>query len=68
MGRTKKVGAAGKFGMRYGTKIRKAINKIEAKKNRKCSNCLKSTVRRESSGIWKCTKCGIKFAGKAYTQ
>jgi large subunit ribosomal protein L37Ae len=68
MGRTKKVGSAGKFGTRYGTKIRQRVNKVNSLRNKKCPECLKNTVTRESAGIWKCKKCGLKFAGKAYTQ
>ncbi len=66
--KTKKVGAAGRFGSRYGKKIRVNFVKTEnlKKEDRKCPNCLKSTVKRVSAGIWECSKCGHKFAGKAY--
>ncbi|MBL7169458.1 MAG: 50S ribosomal protein L37ae [Candidatus Aenigmarchaeota archaeon] len=64
---TKKVKSAGRFGARYGTKVRKIIIKIESqRKNRECPNCLKNSLERLSTGIWKCKKCSYKFAGKAY--
>ena len=68
MPRTKKVGSAGRFGVRYGRKIRQRILKVEntLRKKSKCPNCQKTGVRRVSSGIWYCEKCGNKFAGKAY--
>ena len=64
--RTKKVGAAGKFGARYGRKIRQKINKVGTQKKFACPSCLKITLKRESAGIWSCSKCGTKLAGKAY--
>ena len=69
MGRTKKVGSAGRFGVRYGRTTRKKIADIEAlyrSRRYKCSNCKKVGVKRVSYGIWQCDKCNIKFAGKAY--
>lgn len=69
MGRTKKVGSAGRFGVRYGRTIRKKIADIEAlyKGRHKCLNCKKISVKRNSYGIWECNKCNVKFAGKAYS-
>jgi large subunit ribosomal protein L37Ae len=68
MGRTKKVGSAGRFGVRYGKKLRERLLKAEAghKQKHKCPECTKSSVKRIASGIWVCEKCGHKFAGKAY--
>jgi len=65
---TKKVGSAGRFGARYGKKIRKKIADIEAKQKawHKCPYCSKFKVKRVSSGIWKCKSCSSKFTGKAY--
>jgi large subunit ribosomal protein L37Ae len=67
--RRKKVGIAGKFGPRYGVKIRKQVHKIESTKRKKhqCPTCMKRSVKRLSSGIWKCNSCGTTFAGGAYT-
>jgi large subunit ribosomal protein L37Ae len=68
MPKTKKVKAAGRLGSRYGTKIRKRLNAIESvsKKTHRCPECLKPGVKRLFPGVWKCRKCGLKFAGKAY--
>ena len=66
MARTKKIGTAGRFGARYGTRIRERIADIERVKKHTCPSCFKQTIKRESAGIWFCKKCGLKFAGKAY--
>jgi len=63
-----KVGPAGRFGPRYGRTIRAAVSKIEVgeKKRHICPKCNMPYVKRVSSGIWQCKKCGTKFAGLAY--
>jgi len=68
MGKTKKIGPAGRFGARYGLKIRKKIIEIETiqRAKHKCPNCLKLRLKRLSAGIWMCSSCGLKIAGKAY--
>lgn len=68
MARTKKIGIAGKYGARYGRTIKKKINMAEKKQKAyyKCPTCHAIKVKRISSGIWGCRKCGVKFAGKAY--
>ena len=66
MGRTKKVRSAGRFGTRYGRKIKQRIVRLEETKKHKCPSCLKMTLKREAPGIWVCKKCDLKFAGKAY--
>jgi large subunit ribosomal protein L37Ae len=68
MGRTKKAGRAGRFGARYGVTIRQRVAKIEAnmKALHKCPNCQTKAVRRVSTGIWGCRKCGHKFTGGAW--
>ncbi|MEE9406037.1 MAG: 50S ribosomal protein L37ae [Candidatus Aenigmarchaeota archaeon] len=66
MGRTKKVGSAGRFGARYGRKIRARIKNTETVKKHDCPSCHKPGMKREAAGIWKCTKCSTKMAGKAY--
>jgi large subunit ribosomal protein L37Ae len=68
MTKTKKVGSAGRFGSRYGRRIRHRVAEIEKKQKswHKCPFCHKQKVKRVSTGIWSCRKCGIKFAGKAY--
>lgn len=65
---TKKVGTAGRFGARYGKKLRAKIAEIEKKQRswHKCPYCSKFKVKRVSVGIWRCRSCGVKFTGKAY--
>lgn len=66
--KTKKVGAAGRFGARYGKKIRTNFLNVEKHKAESwaCPGCMKATVKREAAGVWQCRSCGYKFAGKAY--
>ncbi|KUO41964.1 MAG: 50S ribosomal protein L37 [Hadesarchaea archaeon YNP_N21] len=68
MSRTKKVGPAGRFGPRYGTKIRRLVAEIERKQrqNYKCPSCGAVRVRRIGTAIWQCRRCGVKFAGATY--
>ena len=67
MGRTKKVGATGKFGARYGLRIRRRYLEVEAQKTKICPYCKKKQLKRVAAGIWECKKCKTKFAGGAYT-
>ncbi|MFQ5762911.1 MAG: 50S ribosomal protein L37Ae [Candidatus Bathyarchaeia archaeon] len=69
MGRTKKVGSAGKFGARGGSTVRGRRAEVEAVMRRKhsCPQCASNAVKRESIGIWRCNRCGYTFAGGAYT-
>lgn len=66
--RTKKVGSAGRFGPRYGTRVRKRVQAVEQGLRRfhKCPSCGALKARRVSTGIWQCRRCGAKFAGAAY--
>jgi len=68
MARTKKVKSAGRFGAGYGIRVRKRLVKVEKKQRKKqtCPFCKKPGVKRLSSGIWRCKKCGKKFASGAY--
>lgn len=56
------------FGSRYGRRIRSKLGKFQQIKNtaKKCPSCRAMKVKREAVGIWKCHKCGLKFAGGAY--
>ena len=65
---TKKIGTAGRFGPRYGRKLKKKVAEIEKKLKvwHKCPYCSKIKVKRESSGIWVCRSCKSRFTGKAY--
>ena len=69
MGRTKKVGRAGRFGARYGVTLRNRVARIEEsmKSAHKCPSCQTMAVRRVSIGIWNCRKCGHTFTGGAYS-
>jgi large subunit ribosomal protein L37Ae len=66
--RTKKVGSAGRFQARYGVKSRTRIRNVEKQQllKHKCPSCNQKKVKRISTSIWQCKKCGIKFAGGAY--
>ncbi|MDD4353128.1 MAG: 50S ribosomal protein L37ae [Candidatus Nanoarchaeia archaeon] len=66
---TKKAGSAGRFGPRYGTKIRRTVKNIEIEqhKDQMCTVCKTGTMKRLSKGIYVCKKCNAKIAGKAYT-
>jgi large subunit ribosomal protein L37Ae len=68
VGRKKKIGTAGRFGSRYGKKDRQQVADIEKiqKQRHTCPRCGLPYVKRESTGIWKCKKCGNRFAGMAY--
>ncbi len=65
---TKKVGIAGKYGARYGVKVRKQITQVEQEKVKRhvCPRCKHKSVKRVSTGIWKCNRCNLKFASGAY--
>ena len=65
---TKKVGSSGRFGVRYGGRIRLKVAEIEhkAKSSYECPSCKKLKLERQSKGIWECKRCGYKMAGKAY--
>jgi len=64
----KKLGSAARFGARYGKRLKTKILKVEQvqRKKQKCPFCGRKAVKRISTGIWHCTKCEAKFAGRAY--
>jgi len=66
--RTAKVGSAGKFGPRYGVRVRKRVRDIGRVKTgpHECPNCHHKNVKRVSTGIWQCRHCDTKFAASAY--
>lgn len=64
----KEVGSTGRFGPRYGVKVRRSIEESESNQNDsyECPKCHHEKVERESTGIWRCEKCDLTFAGGAY--
>ncbi len=66
---TKKVGSTGRFGARYGARIRRAVKNVEDSQHKKqlCPICKIGHVKRIGTGIYACKKCNAKIAGKAYT-
>jgi len=68
MSKTKKVASAGRFGARYGKRIRESVIEIEKKQRQKqkCPHCTKLTAKRVAKGLWACKNCGKRFTGGAY--
>jgi large subunit ribosomal protein L37Ae len=66
--RTKKVGSVGRYQARYGVRARTIVRNIEniQKEKQNCPTCGHKKVKRISTGIWQCRKCGAKYAGGAY--
>jgi large subunit ribosomal protein L37Ae len=62
------VGSAGRYGPRYGTRTKKIVAVMESQQNKGqvCPYCERPALKRLAAGIWKCIKCGKKFAGGAY--
>ncbi len=69
MSKKKNIGIAGKYGARYGVKIRKQIQAIEKEKVKRhvCPRCMHKSVKRLGSGIWRCRRCDLTFASGAYS-
>ncbi len=68
MGRTKKVGSTGRFGVRYGAKLRRRVLDIEKRRHEpnRCPACATKALKRKAVGLWKCNKCDLLFTGGAY--
>jgi large subunit ribosomal protein L37Ae len=69
MGRkTKKVGSTGRFGARYGAKLRRRVLDIDRRRAdpQRCPSCATRALARQAVGLWNCKKCGLSFAGGAY--
>ncbi len=64
----RKTRSAGRFGPRYGRKIRKRVADIEGimHEAHRCPTCGRKAVSRKGTGIWACSKCETVFAGGAY--
>jgi large subunit ribosomal protein L37Ae len=65
---TKKVGSTGRFGARYGKKLRTKVLEVEKRQLKKqvCPYCGRFQVKRQSAGVFDCKKCGTTFTGDAY--
>ena len=68
MAKATKYGSTKRFGVRYGRTVKEKFGALEKqqKASYKCPKCHKPKVKRVNTGIWQCTKCNYKFAGKAY--
>lgn len=66
--KSKKTKSSGRFGARYGKKVKDNLVKVESKQRtkQKCPFCEKLGVKRLAKGIWKCPKCDKKFASNTY--
>ncbi|MEM4325813.1 MAG: 50S ribosomal protein L37ae [Candidatus Pacearchaeota archaeon] len=64
----KKTKSAGRFGARYGKRVRDRLVAIESKQRikQKCPFCDRKTLKRVSKGIWECKKCKKKLASDVY--
>lgn len=64
----RKSRSAGRFGVRYGRKSRKLTADIEQQMHlkHKCPRCERHSVSRVGTGIWRCSKCDLTFAGGTY--
>ncbi len=65
----RKSRSAARFGPRYGRKSRKLVADLEEKTKAlyDCPQCGRTKVRRVSSAIWSCAKCGYTYAGGTFT-
>ncbi|MCH7552147.1 50S ribosomal protein L37ae [Patescibacteria group bacterium] len=68
MAKKGRLGGAKTWGARYGRNLREKVAAIRAitKSKSKCPYCAYFTVKRQAVGIFYCSKCDAKFAGKAY--
>jgi len=64
----RKSRSAARFGPRYGRKSRKLVADMEEKTKAlyDCPQCGRTKVRRISSAIWSCAKCGYTYAGGTF--
>ncbi len=64
----RKSRSAARFGPRYGRKSRKLVADMEEKTKAfyDCPQCGRTKVKRESTAIWICRKCGYTFAGGSF--
>lgn len=57
------------YSIRYGASLRKRSAEIKKEKRAlyKCELCGKVAVKRISTSIWRCRRCGTTYAGGAYS-
>jgi large subunit ribosomal protein L37Ae len=69
LAKMKKVGPTRGLGTRYGSTVRKRYTKVMVgfKGKHRCPQCGFAKVKRDSVGVWRCSKCDYTFAGGAYT-
>lgn len=65
---TKVLKSAGRFGARYGKRLKSKLLSVETEQKKKqiCPYCSRPAAKRLAPGIWLCKKCGMKFTGHAY--
>ena len=68
MVKTLKVGSTGRYGARYGKKVRARVANVERKQHKAQKSPFhpKGKAKRIASGIWKCSKTGKIFAGNTF--
>ena len=69
MAEKEKFGSVKRFGARYGRSLKKRLAKVESVQHGKhtCPFCRSKKVKRIALGIWTCSRCSAKFAGRAYS-
>lgn len=58
-----------KFGSKYGKTPRQRFDESDrkAKEKYECPSCKKKSLKKIGTGIWQCSKCGVKVSGGAYS-
>jgi large subunit ribosomal protein L37Ae len=66
--KSKKTKSTGKFGARYGKRVKDRVVKVEEKQRikQKCPFCEKVGAKRQAKGIWECPRCKKRFASNTY--
>ncbi len=66
--KSKKTKSAGRFGPRYGKRVRDRLVQVESKQRVKQKSPFhpRGVAKRIAAGIWKCSKTGKVFADNAY--
>ncbi len=58
-----------RFGTRYGRTVKEKLAKVEdnSRKSYKCPYCAAQKVKKQSAGVWACSKCNKVFTGRAFS-